>query len=71
MRIIYKRISENNQLKLRFDRRRYNFDILLPGFEPFDLNTLSDGYSSIINIITELMIRMENKSSSVYRRMQA
>lgn len=63
---LLKTIFENNQLKLRFDRRRYNFDILLPGFEPFDLNTLSDGYSSIINIITELMIRMENKSSSVY-----
>lgn len=63
---LLKKIFENEELRLRFDRKRYNFDLLLPGYEPFDLNTLSDGYSAVINIITELMIRMEKKSSMAY-----
>lgn len=46
-------------LELRFDRKTYNFDIIVNQGDPFSFNTLSDGYSAIISIITELLLRME------------
>ncbi len=63
---LLKDIFEDNDLKLEFDRKNYNFNILLKGHEKFDFNTLSDGYSSILNIITELILRMENKKLKNY-----
>ncbi len=44
---------------LEFDRKEWNFYVLMDGYERFDLNHLSDGYSAIINIISELLLRME------------
>lgn len=46
-------------LELRFDRKTYNFDIILNQGQPFNFNTLSDGYSAIISIVTEILLRME------------
>nr|VFJ43518.1 MAG: Predicted ATP-binding protein involved in virulence [Candidatus Kentron sp. FW] len=47
-------------LELRFDRRRYNFEIMEEeGKAPFDFNTLADGYSAILGIVTDLILRME------------
>jgi len=46
-------------LKLQFDRKTYNFDILTGNGIPFNFNNLSDGYSAIISIVTELLLRME------------
>ncbi|MCS4304886.1 AAA family ATPase [Chryseobacterium sp. BIGb0232] len=54
-----KALFDINHLELRFDRRTYNFDIITDNNEPFNFNTLSDGYSAIISIITELLLRME------------
>jgi predicted ATPase len=59
-------IFEDNTLILEFDRPNYNFNIILRGHEKFDLNTLSDGYSAVINILTELILRMENKRGRFY-----
>ncbi len=60
-------IFDDVDLKLEFDKKNYNFNIVQSGKEPFNLNTLSDGYSQFLNIITELIIRMENKSSRAYK----
>ena len=46
-------------LKLKFNRKSYNFDIEIEGQELFNFNTLSDGYSAILSIVTELLLRME------------
>lgn len=46
-------------LELKFDRQSYNFNIHINKQEPFDFSTLSDGYSAIISIVTELLLRME------------
>lgn len=54
-----KSIFNTDSLELRFDRKTYNFDIILNQGEPFNFNTLSDGYSAIISIVTELLLRME------------
>ncbi len=59
-------IFDDQNLRLKFDRRAYNFDIVLGAGEPFNFNTLSDGYSAIISIISELLLRMEAHSSKSY-----
>ena len=61
-----KDIFEDKDLVLEFDRENYNFNFIQSGHEKTDLNHLSDGYSAILNIITELMLRMEKKSARSY-----
>lgn len=53
-----KQIFEDEDIKLEFDRRNYTFNLIQSGKEPFSFNTLSDGYSALLNIVTELMLRM-------------
>ena len=52
-------IFDVESLKLHFDRKSYNFEIITEKNEPFNFNNLSDGYSAIISIVTELLLRME------------
>ena len=54
-----KSILNVSTLELRFDRKNYNFDILVDKGEPFNFHTLSDGFSAILSIVTELLLRME------------
>jgi predicted ATP-binding protein involved in virulence len=61
-----KQIFGDNKLQLVFDRAHYNFQIALPNRTPFDLNTLSDGYSSVISILTELILRMDSWQTPFY-----
>ena len=59
-------VFDEPNLKLEFDRKKYNFNIVDEGKEISDLTVLSDGYSAIFNIISELIMRMENKASKSY-----
>ena len=61
-----KEIFEDDTLTIEFDRPNYNFNILLRGREKFNLNNLSDGYSAVLNILTELILRMEKKRGRFY-----
>ena len=61
-----KEIFDDEKLKLEFDSENFNFNIIQYNREKFDLNTLSDGYSAIINIVTELILRMEKNSAKNY-----
>lgn len=61
-----KEIFEDETLTLEFDSENFDFNIVQKNKEPFNLNTLSDGYSAILNIITELIVRMEKRSSRTY-----
>ena len=61
-----KEIFEDDSLVLEFDSQNFDFNILQKNKEKFNLKTLSDGYSSILNIITELIVRMEKKSYRIY-----
>ncbi|MEO6692999.1 MAG: AAA family ATPase [Saprospiraceae bacterium] len=54
-----KTIFENQNLKLVFDSKNYNYQIIEENKLAFNFNTLSDGYSAIIHIVTELILRME------------
>jgi predicted ATP-binding protein involved in virulence len=59
-------ILESSKLKLKFNRKTYNFQIIDGDKCPFGFNTLSDGYSAIINIVTELILRMETHVPQSY-----
>lgn len=61
-----KSIFDDQNLSLKFDLRAYNFNIVTGAGEPFNFNTLSDGYSAIISIISELLLRMEAHNSKSY-----
>lgn len=56
----------NPHLQLQFDRKNYNFNLIEEGKEPYNLQQLSDGYSAILSIVTELMMRMESRSARLY-----
>jgi predicted ATP-binding protein involved in virulence len=59
-------LFDDKNLELKFDRKAYNFNIQSGKGEPFNFNTLSDGYSAIISIISELLLRMEAHNSKSY-----
>jgi predicted ATP-binding protein involved in virulence len=61
-----KTLFNDDKLKLKFDRKAYNFDIQSGKGEPFSFNNLSDGYSAIISIISELLLRMEAHNNKSY-----
>ncbi len=61
-----KEIFEDETLRLEFDRKNYNFNIIQKGRETYDFHTLSDGYASILSIITELILRMEKNKTKSY-----
>ncbi len=53
-------------LQLVFDRKNYNFHIQIGSNEPFSLTELSDGYSAVLTIVTELILRMEATGNKAY-----
>lgn len=63
---VLQQIFDDPQLYLDFDIDTYEFKIIEPGKEPFSFDTLSSGYAAVLDIITDLMMRMENKSGKAY-----
>jgi len=55
---ILKEIFQDSTLKLDFDIENFQFHILQKNREPFDLNTMSSGYSAVFDIINDLIMRM-------------
>lgn len=52
-------LFESDQLKLKFNFRSYAFTILQDDKE-FNFNQLSDGYSAVIDIIADLILKMQD-----------
>jgi predicted ATPase len=52
-------IANDPAIDLQFDRKDWNFNIIEPGKNAYNLLQLSDGYSSILRIISQLIMRME------------
>ena len=52
-------LLDDNTVTLKYDYKEYDFQIHVQGREPFGFDTLSDGYSSVIRIVSDLMLRME------------
>lgn len=59
-------LIDNKNLKLKFDYKNYNFEIIEGDKPPYGFSDLSDGYSAILDIISNLILRMEKKSSRSY-----
>jgi len=63
-----RKIFNDESLVLKFDRNpfSYNFRIEREGREPFDFYTMSAGYSAIMDIVTELILKIENTKSKSF-----
>ncbi len=59
---LLKEIFEDESLKLTFDEDTFEFHILQQGREPFDFNTLSDGYQAVLDIVLDIMMRMVSQT---------
>lgn len=60
-------LFENKQLKLEFDEETFRFTIKEPGKEAYDFNTLSSGYAAALDIVVDLMLRMEKQTQRKFR----
>ena len=58
---LLKRIFNDKSVRLEFDEETFKFSIVMDGREPFDFNTLSSGYAAILDIVVDLIIRMEKQ----------
>lgn len=54
-----KDLFDDNSIKLKFNYRKLNFKIHQDGREEFGLNELSDGFSAVLDIVMNLILRME------------
>ncbi|MDR3653068.1 MAG: AAA family ATPase [Paludibacter sp.] len=59
---LLKEIFQNQNIKLEFDYKDYSFYIL-DNQKKFKFNQLSDGYSAIIDIVADLILKMQEKTS--------
>lgn len=59
---LLKRIFDDETVKLEFDEDTFGFYILQQGKEPFDFNTLSSGYQAVLDIILDIIMRMQKQT---------
>ena len=59
---LLKRIFDDDSVELVFDEETFQFTIHMEGRDPFDFNTLSSGYAAVLDIVVDLIIRMESQS---------
>lgn len=59
---LLKRIFDDETVKLEFDEETFEFHILQQGKEPFDFNTLSSGYQAVLDIVLDIMMRMQHQT---------
>lgn len=59
---LLKRIFDDDSVALVFDEETFQFTIHMEGRDPFDFNELSSGYAAVLDIVVDLIIRMESQS---------
>ena len=52
-------LLDEESIHIEYDYKKYDFKIRQTGREPFSFNELSDGYSSVIYIVSDLILRMD------------
>lgn len=52
-------LLDEESIHIEYDYEKYDFKIRQNGREPFSFNELSDGYSSVIYIVSDLILRMD------------
>ncbi len=59
-------IFDNENLTLKFDRRSFNYYIITDNRNAFDFNSMSEGFSAVLSIVTDLMLKTEHTSVNEY-----
>lgn len=59
---VLKKVFDDETLRLVFNEDTFQFTIHEAGREPFDFNTMSSGYAAVLDIINDLIMRMEAQS---------
>lgn len=59
-------LFEDESITLKFDYRNLNFIINQEGREPYGFDVLSDGYSAVLDIVINLILRMEKQHKQAY-----
>lgn len=59
---LLKRIFADESVHLEFDEDTFVFHIIQQGKEPFDFNTLSSGYQAVLDIVLDIIMRMQNQA---------
>ncbi len=64
----FQELFQDHTLTLEYDIDNFDYKINILGHEPFRMvdNQLSDGFSSVIHIVAELLLRMEAVTSRSY-----
>lgn len=52
-------LLDNQSIQIKYDYKNYNFEIIENGRNAFGFDQLSDGYSAAIQIVSDLILRME------------
>lgn len=52
-------LLDDDSIELEYDYKEYDFKIHASGRNPFGLDELSDGYSSVVQIVSDLILRMD------------
>lgn len=60
-------IFEADSLALEFDEETFLFSIHEPGKEPFGFNELSSGYAAVLDIVVDIIMRMEMQTNRTFR----
>lgn len=60
-------VFQNNKLELDFDEDTFRFNIVEPGKDIYDFSTLSSGYSAVLDIIVDIMMRMLNATGRTFQ----
>lgn len=63
---LLRKIFDDDTLQLNFDIDTFKFSIIMKDREPFDFNTLSSGYAAILDIVVDLIIRMDKKADKIF-----
>lgn len=60
---LLRKIFSDGSLELIFEEEKFSFQIKEKGREPFDFNTLSSGFAAVLDIVLDIIIRMEKKTN--------
>lgn len=63
---LLKNLFADETLALDFDIDNFQFYIKTKNREPFKFNQMSSGYSAVLNIVADLMLRMERNITTTY-----
>ena len=62
---ILRDLYEDPSLLIEFNEETFRFSLIVKDREPFDFNTASDGFSAILDIIIDLILRMQLQDKRV------